>query len=600
MWGKTTSTGKVLHRLTGRRGWQADYLAFSPDGQQLVAANEDGAATLWEARTGKRLGVCDGPECSFRSVVFSSNGTPRAWGFKGQTACVWEIPTGKVLTSTAGHDQAIRAIGFPPDGKTVCTVDDEGHLFRWDAVTGKELRQTVLEDELRTRYEYWTHAFSPDARYVLGGSSGVIGWRLWETATARVVCDFHGGTGPTRGNNIAAAFSRDGALLAVATARVASDKSAREIRLWDVANGRLRQEVSGPTTEVDQLALSPDGKYVAGLMFGLDAARDRVAEVKVWEWWGGKVVSHVQQPGSGGTPWVTFTPDGGSFAMIGPDRMIRLRGVASGGTRLLLGDAGQLTVSPLFSPDGRMLAVAGQTLTQDGRAEGTWVKLWEVATGQVREELTGHEGRITALAFSHDGKVLATGSADTTVLLWDLSGRLRNARAGAAPGAKELEELWEGLDSPDAGKAFRAVQRLSQAPGQALPLLKKHLKPSGFTEADERAIKQLIRDLDADDFAVRRKASENLAKFGDAARTTLQEALKANPAAEVKRRIHELLEALQRAGPSRDMLRSIRSLEVLERIGTPETRQLVEALAVGKAGVPLTEEAKATLARMPK
>lgn len=48
------------------------------------------------------------------------------------------------------------------------------------------------------------------------------------------------------------------------------------------------------------------------------------------------------------------------------------------------------------------------------------IKVWEVATGQLRKEFVGHTGDITSLAFSDDGRLLASGSRDTTVLVWDL------------------------------------------------------------------------------------------------------------------------------------------------------------------------------------
>jgi hypothetical protein len=103
----------------------------------------------------------------------------------------------------------------------------------------------------------------------------------------------------------------------------------------------------------------------------------------------------------------------------------------------------------------------------------------------------------------------------------------------------------------------------------------------------------LIAKLDADEFAVREKAAEELAKLGRAARPALQKALKGQPSIEVRRQVERLLEKL---GDER--LQAWRALEVLEHIDTPESRQLLEKLADGPADAYLTKAAKAISRRL--
>src|SRR5262249_39691789 len=110
-----------------------------------------------------------------------------------------------------------------------------------------------------------------------------------------------------------------------------------------------------------------------------------------------------------------------------------------------------------FSPDGRTLAVG--SYRYDIRIAS--LVLWEVASGTVRQEFSGHEGMLTALAFSRDGRRLASGSWDTTVLLWDLGTSAQPARRLTA---KELEEAWSGLDAADGKTAHAAMRQLLTAP----------------------------------------------------------------------------------------------------------------------------------------
>src|SRR5262249_5404273 len=107
----------------------------------------------------------------------------------------------------------------------------------------------------------------------------------------------------------------------------------------------------------------------------------------------------------------------------------------------------------------------------------------------------------------------------------------------------------------------------------------------------------VLADLDSTDYPRRQAASRRLATLADPAGPALRAALKADPSPEKRRRIEEALATLTGVPPA-NVLRDLRGVEVLERIGTPEARQLLGELARGAPGARLTREAKAALERL--
>jgi hypothetical protein len=285
---------------------------------------------------------------------------------------------------------------------------------------------------------------------------------------------------------------------------------------------------------------------------------------------------------------VAFSPDGKSLATGRQDGLIRLWDAATGKlTRELKGH--QYWVSALaFSPDGKTLASASYSGA---------LRLWEVAGGRERYRSPGHRGAVWSLTFSADGRSLASAGSDTTALLWDTTdGSLAGPSPGAGLAPGPPEAVWNDLGGDDAARAYRAVCTLLRAPGQAVALLRKRVRePSG---ADPARTAGLIRGLDDDDFGVRQRASEGLARLGDAAEPALRRALEMSPSAEQRWRVESLLEGLKGRPPSAERLRGLRVTEVLERLASPEARRLLGALAQGPPDAWLTPEAKASLGRL--
>lgn len=197
--------------------------------------------------------------------------------------------------------------------------------------------------------------------------------------------------------------------------------------------------------------------------------------------------------------------------------------------------------------------------------------------------------------FSLNSRLLATSFALQILEVYYRTDLLLAERA-----PWNVEELWNGLTAEDALLARQSSWGLFGLPRQAVPFLDErlqHEKPA--PAADQKRIGQLIRDLDSDDFAVREKATQELGKMVAAVEAQLRQELDGKPSLDVRRRIEKLLEKHE-ATVAGERARTLRALEVLEHVNTPESRQVLQRLAKGPAGAWLTREAKAALERSAK
>jgi hypothetical protein len=176
------------------------------------------------------------------------------------------------------------------------------------------------------------------------------------------------------------------------------------------------------------------------------------------------------------------------------------------------------------------------------------------------------------------------------VLVWDLAPTSR----GNPPAAVDYDRLWADLASDDAQRAYRAAGTLTAAPAEAARLLRERLRPAAV---DAERVRRLIADLDSERFATREAAVKGLKELDALAEPALREALKGNPSAEARKGINALL-PVPWTPPSPDLLRQVRAVAVLKRVGTPETRYVLDRLAAGAPGARQTKEAKAALGRL--
>jgi WD40 repeat protein len=237
------------------------------------------------------------------------------------------------------------------------------------------------------------------------------------------------------------------------------------------------------------------------------------------------------------------------------------------------------------SPDGRLLAVAES-------CPGI-IRVLEIASGLVRAEFAGHRHGVHGLAFSPDGKTLASGGEDNVVFLWDVTGTKTIATAEENPAS-----LWDDLASEDGQRAGSAIASLLHNPEGSVAFLCEKLRPTEATS--EKRLTQLIADLNADAYAKREAASRELTLLGERAEAALRRRLTNHPTLELRRRIEDLLDKLEPSSPPPETLRTLRAIEVLEHVGTPAARHCLVALAKGAADARQTRAAKSALQRLAK
>jgi len=386
-------------------------IAFSPDEHWLASVNGNNRITLWDMTTGAPTG--SGVQVGsgiVRALVFSPDGATLAVGSLDGTIQLLHVDPRQGLVEAESALKAnrvgITALAFSPDGNALVSGNFGGEIAVWDVASRQQRDQQFSGFGSAVS----TLAFTRDGRSLAGAdTNGFI--NVWDASTGTAL---HDPTLATGASVTGISYSADGQLIAVGT-------SGSSLEVWDVAASKLVHVSQVAVQDIDHVAFTPQaGSRVLAFSSALSG------ELGIWD------VDNAAAPN-----WLPATVVGGGLAFAADGQTLATGGCAQATSLVTCGQAGiqlwdvathQAKRSPLvggaslartlaFSPDGRRIAA--------GLQDGT-ILVWDVGTGQlVGDPLKAGTFEILALAYSPDGKILASSGRDTEIALWDAASQQR-------------------------------------------------------------------------------------------------------------------------------------------------------------------------------
>jgi WD40 repeat protein len=371
--------------LQGARGWTVDTrrhrgpiycFAFSPDEKLIATGGFDATIRIWEVASGKLVRALVGHEYYVISLSFSPDGKVLAsGGGPDGTFRLWDPHTGQPLRRFAMEKGYANYVAWAPDGLTLAGAGGtSGYMWIYDVAGDKG---TIVPDE--TGNPITCIAWSPDGRTLAACSSKTPVWLI-----GRETKKLAGTLGEATDAALTVAWAPDGRSLAAG--------SLTAIHLFDTADSKKTGKLAGPGSS---LAYLSDGKVLAACYTN--------GAVTLWDMESQKQKATL--PGGATAYLLGKMPDSNTLATLTYTTLTLWK---DGESQPRAFDLGGQT-APLWTPGRPIIS---------GMGEKTLV-LWHGATHRKMATLEGHTASVNAIAWSKDGKFLATGGSDGKIIIWE-------------------------------------------------------------------------------------------------------------------------------------------------------------------------------------
>jgi WD40 repeat protein len=399
---------------------------ISPNSKWLLVTDSMGWASLWDLSPPARRAVLSG-HGDFLYGTISPDGKSVIIGSEDHTARLWVGPfygdAGKLKATLSGHTAPVVHAAFSTDSTLVATASLDGSVRVWAADDGR-LIETLRGHDGSVLYV----AFSPVGNTLAtAGNDGTA--RLWTFGDIRTQFVLEIGKA-----GVDAGWSSDGKTLVTPHGEASA-------QVWDATTGAPLAKMTG------------HGSAVVDAVFAADADRavTRAGDgaIRLWHAATGTLVRTLTSDGEAAEEMVLSADGRSLFARTG-DNSAKVWSAEDGELIREFRSKDQRILGASMSPDGR-LAAAAFASAGSLEKQSSEIRLWDVATGEMRARVTDRRERIHQVGFTPDSSAIYATADDGTVRLWDLNGETIGSPLVAYQG------LW---DNPDLGVRFSGDGKL--------------------------------------------------------------------------------------------------------------------------------------------